>query len=82
MAELVGGALLSDFFEAVIDRLTSEETLDLFRGNKLVIKLLDELNIVLISANKLLKYAEEKQIGGRSGEDVARQAQGHCLSSR
>ncbi|PON86284.1 NB-ARC domain containing protein [Trema orientale] len=61
MAELVGGALLSGFLQVLFDRLASKEVINFFRGKKAIVKLLDELNIRLLSASVLLNDAEEKQ---------------------
>ena len=63
MASLtVGGALLSGFLNVLFDRLASKEVLDFFQGKKLISKLLNELEIKLLSANVLLNDAEEKQL--------------------
>ncbi|GMN24274.1 hypothetical protein TIFTF001_047625, partial [Ficus carica] len=68
MAEvLVGGALLSGFFNVLFDRLASQEVLNLHQRKKGVSKLLKELEIKLRSANKLLNDAEVKQL---TDEDV------------
>ncbi|XP_024027180.1 putative disease resistance RPP13-like protein 1 [Morus notabilis] len=62
MAELVGSALLSGFFNVLLDRMATQEVLNFFRGKKVLAKLLDELNIRLLSANKLMNDAELKQL--------------------
>ncbi|XP_062115723.1 putative disease resistance RPP13-like protein 1 [Humulus lupulus] len=61
-AELVAGALLSASLQVLFERLGSEEIPRLFRGKKLILDQLDELNTMLISANVLLNDAEEKQL--------------------
>ncbi|GMN65214.1 hypothetical protein TIFTF001_034287 [Ficus carica] len=62
MAELVGGALLSGFLDVLFDRLASQEVLNFFQEKKVLAKLLDELKIRLLSANKLLNDAELKKL--------------------
>ncbi|XP_024021208.1 putative disease resistance RPP13-like protein 1 [Morus notabilis] len=62
MAELVGSALLSGFFNVLLDRMATQEVLNFFRGKKVLAKLLDELKIRLLSANKLMNDAEVKQL--------------------
>ncbi|GMN71393.1 hypothetical protein TIFTF001_051826, partial [Ficus carica] len=63
MAEvLVGGALLSGFLNVLFNRLASQEVLNLLQRTKGVSKLLEELEIKLRSANKLLNDAEVKQL--------------------
>ncbi|KAL5548695.1 hypothetical protein UlMin_003926 [Ulmus minor] len=62
-AELVGGALLSGFISVMFERLAPGNViLKFFRGKKDLVKLLDKLKIKLMSANKLLSDAEEKQL--------------------
>ncbi|PON89747.1 NB-ARC domain, LRR domain containing protein [Trema orientale] len=62
MGDLVGGALLSAFLEALFDKLASEAVRNFLGRKKPVARLLDELNTILLSANALLNDAEEKQI--------------------
>ncbi|PON74402.1 NB-ARC domain containing protein [Parasponia andersonii] len=61
-AKVFGEALLSAFLQVLVDRVASKEILDLFPGDKAVVKLLRNLRTVLSSANSLLNDAEEKQI--------------------
>ncbi|PON49729.1 NB-ARC domain containing protein, partial [Trema orientale] len=61
-AKVFGEALLSAFLQVLVDRVASKEILDLFPGDKAVVKLLRDLRTVLSSANSLLNDAEEKQI--------------------
>ncbi|KAL5542058.1 hypothetical protein UlMin_009768 [Ulmus minor] len=62
MAELVVSALLSGFVSVLFERLSTREVLDFLRPKKLIKKLLKKLKVSLLSANKLLDDAEEKQI--------------------
>ncbi|GMN37867.1 hypothetical protein TIFTF001_042707 [Ficus carica] len=62
MAELVGGALLSGFLNVLFDRMATQEVLSFLQAKKVLSKLLDELKIRLLSANKLLNHAEVKQL--------------------
>ncbi|XP_024018601.1 putative disease resistance RPP13-like protein 1 [Morus notabilis] len=62
MAELVGSALLSGFLNVLFDRMATQEVLNFFRGKEVLAKLLDELKIRLLSANKLMNDAELKQL--------------------
>ncbi|PON49722.1 NB-ARC domain containing protein, partial [Trema orientale] len=62
---LVAGALLSASLQVLFERLASEEIPQLFQGKKAILELLDELNIMLLSANMLLNDAEEKQLGNK-----------------
>ncbi|XP_024024915.1 putative disease resistance RPP13-like protein 1 [Morus notabilis] len=62
MAELVGSALLSGFLNVLFDRMATQEVLNFLRGKKVLAKLLDELKIRLLSANKLMNDAEVKQL--------------------
>ncbi|XP_024021207.1 putative disease resistance RPP13-like protein 1 [Morus notabilis] len=62
MAQFVGSALLSGFFNVLFDRMATQEVLNFFRGKKVLAKLLDELKIRLLSANKLMNDAEVKQL--------------------
>ena len=56
MAELIGGAFLSSFFQVTLQSLTSRDFKDLF--NK---KLINKLEITLNSINQLLDDAETKK---------------------
>ncbi|KAM5552066.1 putative disease resistance protein [Rosa sericea] len=62
MAELVAGALLSSFLSVWFDRLASGQVKDFIRGQKTTEGLLKKLEIKLLSVNKVLDDAEEKQI--------------------
>ncbi|KAL5544022.1 hypothetical protein UlMin_007806 [Ulmus minor] len=62
MAELVGSALLSAFFNVLFDRLATEEVKNFLRPKKVVKKLLEKLEFSLLSADELLDDAEEKLI--------------------
>ncbi|KAL5574565.1 hypothetical protein UlMin_016264 [Ulmus minor] len=60
---LVGGALLSGVINVFLERLAPQDViLKLFRGNKDVVKMLDELKVKLLSVNMVLNDAEEKQL--------------------
>ncbi|KAL5574569.1 hypothetical protein UlMin_016268 [Ulmus minor] len=60
---LVGGALLSGVINVFFERLAPQDViLKLFRGNKDVVKMLDELKVKLLSVNVVLNDAEEKQL--------------------
>ncbi|KEH33017.1 putative P-loop containing nucleoside triphosphate hydrolase, leucine-rich repeat domain, L [Medicago truncatula] len=61
MAELVGGAFLSSFFQVALEKLSSNDFIDYFRGSKLDDKLLEKLLITLNSINRVLEEAEMKQ---------------------
>ncbi|KAF3437372.1 hypothetical protein FNV43_RR20125 [Rhamnella rubrinervis] len=61
-AALVGGALLSVSIQVFIDRMASQDVLEFFQRKKLNDLLLKKLKLKLLSANALLKDAEEKQI--------------------
>ncbi|KAM6570817.1 hypothetical protein CsatB_018802 [Cannabis sativa] len=60
--ELVAGALLSASLQVLFERLASKEIPKLFQGKKSTLKLLDKMKTRLLSANKLLNDAEEKQL--------------------
>ncbi|XP_030494213.2 putative disease resistance RPP13-like protein 1 [Cannabis sativa] len=60
--ELVAGALLSASLQVLFERLASQDIPQLFQGKKPILKLLDKLNTRMLSANKLLNDAEDKQL--------------------
>uniref|UniRef100_A0A803P8X1 Rx N-terminal domain-containing protein n=1 Tax=Cannabis sativa TaxID=3483 RepID=A0A803P8X1_CANSA len=60
--ELVAGALLSASLQILFERLASQDIPQLFQGKKPILKLLDKLNTRMLSANKLLNDAEDKQL--------------------
>ncbi|KAG6682748.1 hypothetical protein I3842_13G158500 [Carya illinoinensis] len=60
MAEVVG-LLLSPFLQVFFEKVASGEFVDFFRSRKLDSRLLKRLEIVLLSANAVLEYAEERQ---------------------
>lgn len=64
-AEFIGSALLSASLQVAFDRLASTETLDYFKGRELDEKLLNKLNIMLLSINAVVDDAEQKQIRNR-----------------
>ncbi|XP_048330134.2 putative disease resistance RPP13-like protein 1 [Ziziphus jujuba] len=61
-AEVVGGALLSAFLQMLFDKMDSKDVLNIIRRKKLNNRLLEKLNIKLLSAESVLKDAEDKQI--------------------
>ncbi|KAK7401688.1 hypothetical protein VNO78_13362 [Psophocarpus tetragonolobus] len=61
-AELVGGALLSAFLQAAVDRLASGQLEDVFRARKLDKTLLSKLKVKLLSIDALADDAEQKQL--------------------
>ncbi|XP_028782577.1 putative disease resistance RPP13-like protein 1 [Neltuma alba] len=61
MAELVAGAFLSSFLQVAFERLASHDFLDYFRGRKLDHDLLTKLRVILISVDKIVEDAEERQ---------------------
>ncbi|CAN6721269.1 unnamed protein product [Malus baccata var. baccata] len=67
MAELVGGAFLSSFLNVLFDRMVSPPVLDFISGKKNDNELpMRELKIKLLTANKLVDDAEEKQLTSRT----------------
>ncbi|KAK2354114.1 putative disease resistance RPP13 protein [Trifolium repens] len=60
--EFVGGALLSAFLQVTFEKLASAGIQDYFRARKLNHKLLNKLNITLLSINAVVDDAELKQI--------------------
>ncbi|XP_024031503.1 putative disease resistance protein At3g14460 [Morus notabilis] len=66
MVDLFAGALLSAIVQVLIERLACREVVDYLFGKSLVVKRLEELKVVLLSANKLLDDAEEKQLSDRN----------------
>ncbi|XP_058771517.1 putative disease resistance protein At3g14460 isoform X2 [Vicia villosa] len=58
----VGEAFLSAFIEVVIDRLASPEVVDLIRGKKLDVNLVQRLKNTLYAVEAVLNDAEQKQI--------------------
>jgi hypothetical protein len=66
MADVVGGAFLSVFFEDLFKKMTLE-VLDFFRGRKLADGPLRKLKIALLSVNAVVEDAEEK---GLANPDV------------
>ncbi|KAJ9136044.1 hypothetical protein P3X46_033158 [Hevea brasiliensis] len=61
-AVLLGGSVLSAFFNVLFDRMTSREVLDFFRGQQVNDELLQTLTTTMIAANGLLDDAENMQI--------------------
>ncbi|KAL5543807.1 hypothetical protein UlMin_007591 [Ulmus minor] len=62
MAEMVSSALLSGFFSVMFERLATQEVLNFLRPKEVINKLLEELKVLLWSAEELLDDAEEKLI--------------------
>ncbi|GAU37606.1 hypothetical protein TSUD_365270 [Trifolium subterraneum] len=60
--EFVGGALLSAFLQVTFEKLASAGIQDYFRARKLNDKLLNKLNITLLSINAVVDDAELKQL--------------------
>ncbi|XP_058771523.1 putative disease resistance RPP13-like protein 1 [Vicia villosa] len=61
-AAAVGEAFLSAFIEVVLDRLASHQVLDLIRGKKIDINLVQRLKNTLYAVEAMLNDAEQKQI--------------------
>lgn len=61
MAELVGEAFLSSFFQVILEKLSSNDFLDCFRRGKLHDMLLEKLDSTINSINQVLEEAETKQ---------------------
>ncbi|KAK2386085.1 putative disease resistance protein [Trifolium repens] len=61
MAELVGGAFLSSFFQVALEKLYSSDFVDYFHRGKLDEMLLEKLVVTLNSINHVLEEAETKQ---------------------
>ncbi|KAF3437404.1 hypothetical protein FNV43_RR20157 [Rhamnella rubrinervis] len=61
MAELVAGAFLSATFQTLFDKFASLEVIDFRKGNKLN-DVLFKLKVKLLSADRVVNDAEEKQI--------------------
>ncbi|XP_027356840.1 putative disease resistance RPP13-like protein 1 [Abrus precatorius] len=60
--ELIGGALLSAFIQAAVNKLTSGQVLEYFRRRKLDEELLNRLKLKLLCINALVDDAEQKQV--------------------
>ncbi|KAI5447903.1 hypothetical protein KIW84_015376, partial [Lathyrus oleraceus] len=58
----VGEAFLSAFIEVVLDRLASPEVVDLIRGKKIDVNLVQRLKNTLYAVEAVLNDAEQKQI--------------------
>ncbi|KAK2393624.1 putative disease resistance protein [Trifolium repens] len=61
VAAAVGEAFLSGFIEVVLDRLASPEVVDLIRGKKVDINLVQRLKNTLYAVEVVLNDAEQKQ---------------------
>lgn len=57
----VGEAFLSAFIEVVLDRLASPEVVDLIRGKKVDVNLVQRLKNTLYAVEAVLNDAEQKQ---------------------
>ncbi|PRQ31776.1 putative P-loop containing nucleoside triphosphate hydrolase, leucine-rich repeat domain, L [Rosa chinensis] len=60
--QVVGGAFLSSSLAVLFDRMASRPVVDFIRGKKTAAVLLHKLKMKLLSVNKLLDDAEEKQL--------------------
>jgi len=58
---VVGEAFLSAFLEVVLDRLASPELVDLIRGKKVDVNLIQRLKNILYAVEAVLNDAEQKQ---------------------
>ncbi|CAJ2658930.1 unnamed protein product [Trifolium pratense] len=61
VAAAVGQAFLSGFIEVVLDRLASPEVVDLIRGKKVDVNLVQRLKTTLYAVEAVLNDAEKKQ---------------------
>ncbi|XP_058754762.1 putative disease resistance RPP13-like protein 1 [Vicia villosa] len=61
-AAVVGEAFLSAFIEVVLDKLASHQVVDLIRGKKLDVNLVQRLKNTLYAVEAVLNDAEQKQI--------------------
>ncbi|KAK2447350.1 putative disease resistance protein [Trifolium repens] len=61
VAAAVGGAFLSGFIEAVLDRLDSPQVFDLIRGKKVDVNLVQRLKNTLYVVEVVMNDAEQKQ---------------------
>ncbi|PNX89391.1 disease resistance protein, partial [Trifolium pratense] len=61
VAAAVGEAFLSGFIEVVLDRLASPEVVDLIRGKKVDVNLVQRLKTTLYAVEAVLNDAEKKQ---------------------
>ncbi|XP_048442473.1 putative disease resistance RPP13-like protein 1 [Pyrus x bretschneideri] len=59
---LIGEAFLSASIRKMCDKIGSREFLDLFRGKKLDLSLVEKLKLTLMTLRAVLNDAEEKQI--------------------
>ncbi|KAF7139125.1 hypothetical protein RHSIM_Rhsim07G0060700 [Rhododendron simsii] len=67
--DMAGEALLGAIFGMLLDRLTSKEFINFFRGRKHDESLLKKLKLKLLGLNKVLNDAEDKQITDRAVKD-------------
>ncbi|KAI9115452.1 hypothetical protein K1719_013771 [Acacia pycnantha] len=65
MAELVTGAFLSSFLHVAFERLASPDFLGYFRRRKMDDGLLKKLHAILLSVDKIVEVAEERQYRDR-----------------
>ncbi|KAI8545895.1 hypothetical protein RHMOL_Rhmol07G0072500 [Rhododendron molle] len=66
---MAGQALLGAAFGVLLDRLTSKEIINFFRGRKHDESLLKKVKLKLLGLNKVLNDAEDKQISTRAVKD-------------
>ncbi|KAG5539128.1 hypothetical protein RHGRI_019622 [Rhododendron griersonianum] len=66
---MAGQALLGAAFGVLLDRLTSKEIINFFRGRKHDDSLLKKLKLKLLGLNKVLNDAEDKQITNQAVKD-------------